>query len=225
MPPAAPYTSILQLIEAWQQFESERHSQDMAAFAHWLLQRHRPAEPEKRPLLEFEQAYPTMHPDRLKEFLPVPLEGRMGFMLGYLQKFSQLYSRPLLNKVGLAGIEEFGFLANLHALGTPNKTELCHVSVRELTTGVEFIRRLVNMGLAEEYPDPDDRRSKRVRITHKGEAVAHAAYLQMQRMSIDMFSILDEHEKLQLWQLLNKLHTHHTALHNLRQEKTKAAES
>jgi DNA-binding MarR family transcriptional regulator len=211
------YAPVVQLIEAWQQFENEHPGKDLAAFGLWLMQHQRPPqELDTRPYLEFEQAYPTALPERLKEFIPIPIEGRMGFMLGYLQKFSQLYSRPLLNEIGLAGIEEFGFLANLHALGTPNKTELCHASVRELTTGMEFIRRLVKMGLAEEYIDPDDRRSKRVRITAKGEAVAYAAYRQMQQMSIEMFAILDDEEKQQLWRLLTKLHKLHTAQHNMR---------
>ncbi|WP_332367978.1 MarR family winged helix-turn-helix transcriptional regulator [Spirosoma telluris] len=79
----------------------------------------------------------------------------------------------------------------------------------EFASGIDVVNRLVGMGLIEEFPDEEDRRSKRLRITEKGLDVIRDCFPVMNRVADVAYSSLTEGEQAVLIQILDKLDRYH----------------
>ena len=77
----------------------------------------------------------------------------------------------------------------------------------EVSSGIEVIRRLLRIGLIEDYPDPHDRRSKRVRITTAGRQILTDLRPGMDNIGELVTGNLTEREKNQLARILQNLNT------------------
>lgn len=67
--------------------------------------------------------------------------------------------------------------------GDLRKPELIRYNLLEFSPGMEVIRRLIRKGLIEDYDDPEDGRSKKVRITGRGSAVFRESLAEMTKAS------------------------------------------
>jgi len=84
----------------------------------------------------------------------------------------------------------------------PRKSEVIYATIYELSTGSDLLNRLREKGYIMEVPDPADRRSKRVKITAKGEKILQHAYKRMGQLVKMMLRDMDEEEVLLCIQLL-----------------------
>jgi len=91
--------------------------------------------------------------------------------------------------------------------------ELIKTHYMETPTGIEVIKRLLRKGFIEEFDDPDDKRSKRVRITEMGKHEYHKTLLPLRKVIELMAGPMQDREKIQLVSLLNELNGHHVAQH------------
>ncbi len=94
------------------------------------------------------------------------------------------------------------------------KTELCNHNLLEITSGNEIIKRLLKNKLIEEYKDPDDRRSKRVKITDEGKKLLIQSFSKMDKVSRIVAGNLGTEEKIELLTILNKLDDFHKVIHD-----------
>jgi DNA-binding MarR family transcriptional regulator len=83
--------------------------------------------------------------------------------------------------------------------------ELVELHNLEAPTGIEIIKRLLKHKFIEEFPDPDDKRAKRIMITKNGKKE-----LQTLKPKIDMIfnkftDGLTLNEKIQISGILDKL--------------------
>ena len=77
--------------------------------------------------------------------------------------------------------------------------------MHEKPTGLEVIKRLIKHGLVNERNDENDKRSKRVFLTDKGQALFYATVEQLNKVALIVSGDLTQDEKKQLYPLLKKI--------------------
>ncbi|MFN7116025.1 MAG: MarR family winged helix-turn-helix transcriptional regulator [Saprospiraceae bacterium] len=157
-----------------------------------------------------------------KKELPydLPKDVILSITLGRLARFAEMYSKKALVDLPVYNTDEIVYLMILDEVGTPRKSDLINQHLSEFSTGVEIIRRLAKAGLVEEFPDADDRRTKRIRMTEAGKAVLYSAYPKMDVVAKIVAGSLTEDEKDLLIQILGRLERRHDEVYNLVKPKT-----
>jgi MarR family transcriptional regulator, lower aerobic nicotinate degradation pathway regulator len=137
------------------------------------------------------------------------LETQVGRSLVLTYRYARLRIKVGLQDSGISSAEEFSFLATLVGEGPLSKQQLIEKNVVEKTTGFELIKRLSNQKLIIEVVNPNDGRSKIVKLTAKGEKIIYGAFAEMQTTSNVITEPLSTQEKLSLVQILDKLEAFH----------------
>jgi DNA-binding MarR family transcriptional regulator len=184
---------LLELVEAYAAFQREHPQGDLDAFC-----RHRLAVRAPRAAVEGMEGF--------------PLEGQMGRSFGRLARMVTVYSKKVLQPLGIQNLEDFGYLATLMDMGQPRKGELIRAMHSETTSGTSVIKRLVERGLMQELSDPEDGRSLRVRITAKGMRTLEKCFPAMIQVGHMVFGVLDATERKELFHLLRKMEEPHAKL-------------
>ncbi|HEV8084851.1 MAG TPA: MarR family winged helix-turn-helix transcriptional regulator [Chitinophagaceae bacterium] len=83
--------------------------------------------------------------------------------------------------------EEFYFLSVIKQLQSPKKTEVIYYTVNELSNGLNILSSLIEQGYIKEQNDKEDKRTKRVSITAKGEKVLKLCYNKIHQVSGMLF--------------------------------------
>lgn len=134
---------------------------------------------------------------------PMGIVGRIGRLTKYLERSLQ----EIFSDFGLhAG--EFDVLATLRRSGQPyqlSPTALFNTLMISSGTMTHRIDRLVQAGLVQRTPDPDDRRGTLIQLTSKGfDVIENAIEAHVENMH-RLLSGLEEPERQALAQLLRKL--------------------
>lgn len=140
------------------------------------------------------------------------IDGRLISLVNRLNRFAGMYSKKALVHSELNNLEDWGYLITLYNMGSPKKSVLITALISEFPSGIEVIKRLLNNDLAEEFIDPTDRRSKKLKITEKGREVLFETMHYMKDIASLAFGPLTEAEKQLLMSILEKLdnfHLHH----------------
>jgi len=138
-----------------------------------------------------------------------PLNGQLAGLLGRMARFAELYSKKALEHLDLNNNEDWIYLLCLLQTEAPTKSELINQMLAEVPSGFDVIRRLVKLELAEEFPDPTDKRSKRVRLTDKGREFLWGAMPYIEKIGEMAFDSLTDAEKMLLANLLQRLDAFH----------------
>jgi DNA-binding MarR family transcriptional regulator len=142
----------------------------------------------------------------------------LGRALNRLSKMAVFYSRKNLVELELKTLEDFIFLRNLDELGPVTKKQLIDAHITEYTSGIEIIKRLIQLGLVKEKENPEDKRATMIFMTSKGKTVMQKCYPYMQQIGSVIFGPLTEEESNQLAHLLTKLDIVHTNLYHAQRE-------
>ncbi len=137
------------------------------------------------------------------------LDNGIGILNGLMFRYGRMYAKIALEKATTLSLEEFIFLATLSSFNSLTKTELVTTVVFEKSTGIEIIKRLVATKLMTEEINPNDKRSKLLKVTIKGQKTLHIAINQMSIISKEITATLDLSEKKALHYILSKLEKHH----------------
>ena len=103
---------------------------------------------------------------------------------------------------------EFDVLAALRRAGHPHELSPGQLLVETLVTSgtmTNRVDRLTSRGLVERRPDPDDRRSVRVRLTPAGSAVVDAALADLVDAEHHLLDVLPREERRALATLLRRV--------------------
>jgi DNA-binding MarR family transcriptional regulator len=84
----------------------------------------------------------------------------------------------------------------------PRKTEVIYANLFELSSGTDMLNRLKKRNLIREYNDKEDKRSKRIELTAKGEKVAEQCIERIEKNAVMMAHDLSGDEKELCIQLL-----------------------
>ncbi|MEM8889432.1 MAG: MarR family winged helix-turn-helix transcriptional regulator [Bacteroidota bacterium] len=185
------YDKIKELMDHFEAFENETGSQEIASFAHWL---------HKRSLTE---AY-YQGPD-----LDQQLNERIVEELGKINNYTKHYVKKVTRESPLAGWNDMVAIIILYYAGSRRKTEVIQMGLMELSPGMEVVRRLLRLEMIEEFPDPDDGRARRIKLTEKGRKMYAEMEKEIRKLSKIMTGNLNMEEKQQLLLILEKLQKYH----------------
>jgi len=192
---------LVELAQVWGQYEEQVQAPDLRDFCRWYLEQNTPQE-ESIPLMgsEVEKA---------------SLNSQLGRLIGKLSRYASIYAKKAFSPLGLNNFEDFGYLWQTQYMGSPKKSELIYAMLSEFPSGVDVIKRLVGKGLLEEFPDEQDKRSKRVRITEKGLALSIQSIPVTEKVARVIVGDLKDEDKtllIDLLQGLEQLHDNHYKL-------------
>jgi len=128
-----------------------------------------------------------------------------------LATFQQTYANAALNNIPIKQLEEFLILNAAAHLKEGKKTEIIHTCLIELSTGLNILSNLLKQEFITEEEDKIDKRSKRVKITAKGQAILQDCYVQMRKANALMFQGMAEEDILLTIQLLKNVEIKHSA--------------
>ena len=137
------------------------------------------------------------------------LEGSLSKLLVLLSRYAKYYTKSALEKSQLSNPDEFGFLVTLLVQSSMSKSDLIKANLMEKTTGTEIIKRLISKSYIQTYKAPSDQRKMLVQLTETGRNALYSSFGPMSEVASMISSCLTEMEKIQLYQLLHKLHLFH----------------
>lgn len=202
---------MVDLVNAWAYYSQATPNADVAGFCLHYLTEHsqltsddQPETPDdSKPVVTSLSGNPNVG---MVDMRP---EARLGALVGRLSNYAYFYSKKALQPFNFRSIEEPVYLIMLMQMGTPKKSELIFEMMSEFASGIDIVNRLVGMGYIDEFPDENDRRSKRLRITAAGLAVMQACYPVMNQVADVAYGSLTEGEKALMVQILDKLDRYH----------------
>lgn len=135
-------------------------------------------------------------------FMPISNDGILMRSIGRIFKLHTIYTVAALEGTGINNIDEYALLNTVAQLNEPRKTEAIYAALQELSTGTDKLNRLKKLGYLAEYDDKEDKRSKRLKVTPKGEKVLVVCRKRISQLAEIMFHDMAEDDKQLAFQLL-----------------------
>lgn len=179
------YTLLKDMLVHLEDFQRESRSDKVEDFTVWLTNRLFAEKPDG--------AHST-HDELL-----------IAFKVMLLHKELKKQSKPILSASGLSSVDEYSFLLHLAHGESFRKMEIIDMHHLEAPTGTEIIKRLLKHKLVEEFPDAEDKRARRIRITKKGRKEVHTLQPAMEQVFTQFTDALNLNEKVRLSGILDKL--------------------
>lgn len=152
--------------------------------------------------------------------IPPVNDGLLLKIIGRISKLNMSYANLALKGTDLNQIEEFGILLTIQQERNPKKTEIIYANLFELSSGTDMLNRMKKRGLIKEYMDKDDKRSKRIELTAKGERVAQECKKRIVKNASLMMHDLSNDDKELCIQLLKNVEMKFSALWQSHKGKT-----
>jgi MarR family transcriptional regulator, lower aerobic nicotinate degradation pathway regulator len=149
------------------------------------------------------------------EMPPVSNPNSAAILVGRLQRFVFMESKPVLKESGLDNPDDFGLLASLYFKPFISKGQLLRQSLIEPATGTEIIKRMKKAGWIEEKPNPEDGRSLLVALTAKGIELTEKCFKNLAGITNTLDSLTGT-EQVILMNLLQKLDHYHSNRHQVK---------
>jgi MarR family transcriptional regulator, lower aerobic nicotinate degradation pathway regulator len=137
------------------------------------------------------------------------INGEISRHIFRLNKFAAIYAKELLQDSPLISINDFGFVANVHAQKTIAKSELIKLMLMEKSPGMEVIKRLIAKGIFEEFNNKQDKRSKMLQLTPFGLETIFKTYEKMSKLSDIVCADLNYDTKINTLKVLKHLDSFH----------------
>jgi MarR family transcriptional regulator, lower aerobic nicotinate degradation pathway regulator len=151
----------------------------------------------------------TQAPAHEDDHKDIPTNGLLAALIGKLNKYASLYCKKAIENFGLRNIDDWIYLISLQEMGTPKKSELIYAMLSEFPSGIDIIKRLLTLELIEEFPDEQDKRSKRLKITPKGLQTLVASLPYMEKVGNMAFDTMNESEKKIVLNIFKRLDNYH----------------
>jgi DNA-binding MarR family transcriptional regulator len=202
------FQTLGELQTAYQAYHASEPSGqfDLRSFAVWLYNR----ETDK-------QFLPGEYSSREEwkgPFEHAGIDDQITFFFLGLHKLIKFYVRKGLEGTELVGIDDLHFLMRLSGIESMTKSEIIHSHISEMSSGTEVIKRLLKRGLIEDFADPVDRRSKRVRITPEGMKAATGIASKLHNLHRLFLMMISQEEKFSLLAVISKIHSFHFNIFN-----------
>lgn len=139
----------------------------------------------------------------------LPTESMAGILLGRLERFLFLQTKPILKKAGLQNPDDFSVLATLFFKNGITKSQLLKQALIEPATGSEMLKRMHRLGWLDEQPHPTDGRATCLLLTPAGQQLVERCFADLSLVEGLMDGLLPS-EKTTLLRLLDKLEHHHS---------------
>lgn len=198
------YSLLKELLDALQQFENEIDSDkqgNLEQFGRFLLLKH------QNIVSHFED-----EPKGQEEGKDYQVNILINIMVVYLYRYAKAYSRHLQQNPDDISLDEFGYLVTVQDKGDISQTKLIELNIQEKASGVEIVKRLIKRKYLESIDNPDDKRSKLIKLTHEGLAAIGTFLPKMTGLAKLVVADLDLGQKVSLLGILQHLHQFHNPI-------------
>ncbi len=154
----------------------------------------------------------TFASEHIKGNDPQSTANRFMKVIARLHLAYNFYLRIALKDTPLAAIEKFAFLAALNVLGESSKTQVINYAMMEMSTGSDILNRLKGEGYISQRNDPNDRRSKLIKITPSGDEILQQCFKKTAVVREILLSELTEDEEKICVQILYPIQEKHARL-------------
>lgn len=137
------------------------------------------------------------------------IDSQIGEHLTRLNKFVKIYGKMALKDSPLAGLDDFILLVSLSEGKDKTKKETISDNLLDYNTGIGIIRRLLSMGLIQEFDDKQDKRAKRIELSTEGRSVLNEINSKMTLMVEIVTADLNQASKESLVSVLQYLDRFH----------------
>ncbi|WP_299532786.1 MarR family winged helix-turn-helix transcriptional regulator [Ulvibacterium sp.] len=137
------------------------------------------------------------------------LEVEIAAYIGRMGRYGNTYIKKTLEGLPFSTDMEFTFTAILDRAGEVGKTDLIRMMAYDKSSGMGVIKRLLKNGIIEEFPNPQDKRGKLLRLTKKGRENVRIAYRKVPKAAHLVTKELHVGEKRRLLRLLKKMDDFH----------------
>ena len=120
-------------------------------------------------------------------------------------KLYMLYATNLLKNIGLGSFDEFLYINNIQHLENPRKIDAINANFNELSSGLLILERLRKKELIDDRPDPDDKRSKLISLTTKGQEKLEKCYELLDKVNQVIFKDMKTDDILLCTKLLKPI--------------------
>jgi DNA-binding MarR family transcriptional regulator len=144
--------------------------------------------------------------------IPPINDGLLLKIIGRIGRLHTNYANLALKGTGLNQIEEFGILMTIKQEKNPRKTGIIYANLFEVSSGIDMLARMKKRGLIKEYDDKEDKRSKRIELTAKGEKVTELSFVKIKKIALMMMHDLTDDDKELCIQLLKNVEIKFSAL-------------
>jgi DNA-binding MarR family transcriptional regulator len=187
----------IELVNYWGEFEEKHPDGSIEDFCRRLL-----ARPQKK----------TTTGTLVGGVIPSLNDALLLKIIGRISKLTMAYANIALKGTDLNQIEEFGVLQTIRKEKNPKKTEVIYANLFELSSGTDMLNRMKKRGLIKEVNDKEDKRSKRIVMTPKGEKVAEICRVNIEKNATMLMSDLSNDDKELCIQLLKNVEIKFSAL-------------
>lgn len=188
---------LVHLVNEWGAFEEKHPDATAEEFCrHYLISRR-------------EQS--SRH-DMAGGVIPPHPRGLLLKLSGRIMQAFFIYARIAISETELKSFEGFPYLNALKHRGESRKTDVINHNLAELSTGIEILKRLKKQGMITERQDPEDGRSRLVKISPQGEEVLQQCYEKLRYVTEMIFDGTDEDDIQLCIQLLKQIEIRHARL-------------
>lgn len=178
-------TLLKDIIELIEEFQTSNDSEKIEDFTIWLNNK----------LFSVPQSEAHSSHDELL----------IAFKIMLLNKELKKQTKSVLSESKVSSIDEYSFLLHLDYQDSFRKMELVELHNLEAPTGIEIIKRLVKNSFVDEFPDEEDKRAKRIKITSHGIEELSQIKPKIDFIFSKFTASLDLHEKIKTSGILDKL--------------------
>jgi len=178
----------VELVNYWSDFEIKHPKGSIADFCRYFLA-HQNKEQQTEGIL-------------VGGVVPFHKAGLLLKIIGRIGKLNMTYANIALEGTGLYQIEEYGILQTINKEKSPRKTEVIYANLFELSSGTDMLNRMQKRGLIKEYADKEDKRSKRIELTEKGQKAIKLSNERIKKNATMLLSGLEEKDQELCIQLL-----------------------
>ncbi len=139
----------------------------------------------------------------------INLNNEIGRYITRMNRFASIYAKDILKDLPYVSLNDFGFVALLHANKQLSKSALIKLVLMDKSPGMEIIKRLVSKKVMEEFENVEDKRSKMIRLTLYGEEVVMESYKKISGLSASLCADLDNDTKFEILKILKYLDDFH----------------
>ena len=192
------------LLKKWEAFSQEQPEADLSQFGAWLQLEQQQEQNVGSAEEAMAQAPKEVHGS------PNLLDAQIAFTWGRLMRFTQIWAKRAFADTPIRTLDEFGILMYIFQTQEPRKSEVAQQSLMEQTTCFEIIKRFQRQGLIEEFPDPLDRRSRRIRLTAECKMMVGTVLRgKAEALSSLLLGEMNQGQKVKLWEMLRGLDQFH----------------
>lgn len=178
------------VVNAWAIFEDEHPQGGIDDFCRYYLASQRAKE---------------KNPQFLEGIIPSRTASLLTKLLVKIVRMHDVYLAAATKGVRIKQPEEFYFLSVIKNLKSPKKTEVIYHTVNELSNGLNILGSLIRQRYITEQNDDEDKRSKRVSLTPKGEKVLKICYEKIHKVSDLLFFEMSDDDIMLCIQLLKNV--------------------